>query len=95
MLRWSIDSEPDLHFRLRPYLTRHTPCRCGCGISSSIYPDGIAHGSVAPAHLHSPTMWARHRNTFRTSPFDRFLDASPPPPLGPYGMAPPPPPLTS
>ena len=47
ILRWSIDSEPDLHFRLRPHFTRQTACRCGCGILSSVYPEGFRAGAVA------------------------------------------------
>ena len=42
ILRWSVDSEPDLHFRLRPHFTRQTSCRCGCGRYSSLYPEVFA-----------------------------------------------------
>ena len=44
ILRWSIDSEPDLHFRLRPHFTRRTSCRCGCGRYSSLYPGRFSRG---------------------------------------------------
>ena len=27
ILRWIIDSEPDVHFRLRPHFTRSSPCQ--------------------------------------------------------------------
>ena len=51
ILRWSIDSEPDLHFRLRPHLSRSTQCRCGCGKHSSIYPFGIVAGAYHAFHF--------------------------------------------
>ena len=41
ILRWIIDSEPDVHFRLRPHFTRSSPCRCGCGQFSSLFPFGF------------------------------------------------------
>ena len=52
ILRWLIDSEPDLHFRLRPYLSRSSPCVCGCGQLSSIYPYGLSRGAIHASHLH-------------------------------------------
>ena len=54
ILRWAIDSDPDFHFRLRPHLTHHTPCRCGCGKVSSLYPEGLSRGSVCSSHLTVP-----------------------------------------
>jgi len=86
ILRWLIDSEPDVHFRLRPFFTRLSPCRCGCGVPSSLYPDGFVAGSVAAPHLYSVNPWALHCRTFPSSSFHRFIDASPhvhPPPLAP------------
>ena len=57
ILRWAIDSDPDFHFRLRPHLTRHTPCRCGCGKLSSLYPEGLSRGSVCSSHLTAHLTW--------------------------------------
>ena len=57
ILRWAIDSDPDFHFRLRPHLTRHTPCRCGCGHLSSLYPEGLSRGSVSASHLSAHLTW--------------------------------------
>lgn len=54
ILRWLLDSEADMHFRLRPHVTRNAPCRCGCGELSSTYPNGFAYGSLAESHLHFP-----------------------------------------
>ena len=53
IVRWSLDTEPDVHFRLRPYLTRRTPCRCGCGVLTSFYRNGFKAGAVAPWVAHS------------------------------------------
>ena len=52
ILRWLIDSEPDLHFRLRPFLSRSPLCICGCGLLSSIYPFGLSRGAIHSSHLH-------------------------------------------
>ena len=52
IFRWLIDSEPDLHFRLRPFLSRSSPCICGCGLLSSIYPFGLRRGAFHSSHLH-------------------------------------------
>ena len=57
ILRWSIDSEPDVHFRLRRYISRPSPCRCGCGSISSLYPEGLPRGSISSHHLHLPHTW--------------------------------------
>ena len=57
ILRWSIDSEPDVHFRLRRYISRPSPCRCGCGSISSLYPEGLSLGSVSSHHLNLPITW--------------------------------------
>ena len=81
ILRWSIDSEPDLHFRLRPHFTRRTSCRCGCGQSSSLYPEGFRAGAVAADHLLNSNQWTIISKTFSPSCFDRFCDRYPHPPL--------------
>lgn len=81
ILRWSIDSEPDLHFRLHPHFTRQTACRCGCGILSSVYPEGFRAGAVAPDHLLNSNLWTIISQTFLPSKFDRFSDRYPHPPL--------------
>ena len=81
ILRWSIDSEPDLHFRLRPHFTRRTSCRCGCGRYSSIYPEGFRAGAVATDHLLNSNQWTLISQTFAPSRFDRFSDRYPHPPL--------------
>ena len=52
IFRWLIDSEPDLHFRLRPFLSRSSLCICGCGQLSSIYPFGLSRGAIHSSHLH-------------------------------------------
>ena len=83
ILRWSIDSEPDLHFRLRPHFTRRTSCRCGCGRYSSLYPEGFRAGAVATDHLLNPNQWTIISKTFAPSCFDRFCDRYPHPPLPP------------
>ena len=83
ILRWSIDSEPDLHFRLRPHFTRRTSCRCGCGKYSSLYPDGFRAGAVASDHLLNSNQWTIISKTFAASSFDRFCDRYPHPPLPP------------
>ena len=83
ILRWSIDSEPDLHFRLRPHFTRRTSCRCGCGRYSSLYPEGFRVGAVATDHLLNSNQWTLISQTFAPSRFDRFSDRYPHPPLPP------------
>lgn len=72
ILRWLIDSEPDVHFRLRPHLTRSAPCRCGCGAISSVYPEGFGAGAVAISHLDNSTLWTIISRHFLPSKFDRF-----------------------
>ena len=81
ILRWSIDSEPDLHFRLRPHFARQTSCRCGCGRYSSLYPEGFRAGAVATDHLLNSNQWTLISQTFAPSRFDRFSDRYPHPPL--------------
>ena len=81
ILRWSIDSEPDLHFRLRPHFTRRTSCRCGCGRYSSLYFEGFRAGAVATDHLLNSNQWTLISQTFAPSRFDRFSDRYPHPPL--------------
>ena len=81
ILRWAIDSDPDFHFRLRPHLTRHTPCRCGCGRLSSLYPEGLSRGSVCSSHLIPHLTWTL------------FLPSDLPPPLSHLAFPPPPLPL--
>ena len=83
ILRWLIDSEADMHFRLRPHVTRTAPCRCGCGELSSIYPDGFSGGSLAESHLDFPVTWVLLCDHIDPSPFDRFIDATFHPPLPP------------
>ena len=58
ILRWLNDSEPDLHFRLRPFLSRSSPCICGCGLLSSIYPFGLLRGAFHSSHLHFDLLYA-------------------------------------
>ena len=81
ILRWSIDSEPDVHFRIRRHISRPSPCRCGCGSISSLYPEGLQHGSISSHHLHLPHSW-------RT-----FLPPSLPPPFAHISHWPDPPAL--
>ncbi len=57
ILRWSIGSEPDAHFRLRRFISRRSSCRCGCRIVSALYPYGLAQGSVAATHLSASATW--------------------------------------
>ena len=57
ILRWIIDSEADVHFRLRPHITRTSPCRCGCGQLSSLFPYGLKHGSVHYSHFLYGLTW--------------------------------------
>jgi len=81
ILGWAIDSDPDSHFRLRPHLTRHTPCRCGCGRLTSLYPEGLSRGSVCSSHLNVNLTWTL------------FLPRNLPPTLSPrISSFPPPPP---
>ena len=77
ILRWSIDSQPHLHFRLRPHFTRRTSCRCGCGRYSSLYPEGFRAGAVATDHLLNSNQWTLISQTFAPSRFDRFSDRYP------------------
>ena len=55
-----IDSEPDLHFRLRPHLSRSAPCICGCGEYSSIYPFSISQGAYHSSHLVYDYLYTLH-----------------------------------
>ena len=87
ILRWHLDTEPDVHFRLRPYLTRRTLCRCGCGIYTSFYPEGLLAGAVAPSHLSPLHSWRVLAPPTSSSPFERFLN-SPPHPLLPDALHP-------
>ena len=50
LLRWAIDSEPDLHFRLRPHLSRSAPCVCGCGEWCSLPCVLCGHGDNSVQH---------------------------------------------
>ena len=68
LLRWAIDSEPDLHFRLRPHLSRSAPCICGCGEYSSIYPFGISRGAYHSSHLSYDHLYTLHLTSDSISP---------------------------
>ncbi len=83
IVRWYLDTEPDVHFRLRPYLTRRTPCRCGCGVLTSFYPDGLRAGAVAPSHLSPLYGWRIPSLPDTPTAFDRFFSSPPHPPLPP------------
>ena len=87
ILRWHLDTEPDVHFRLRPYLTRRTLCRCGCGTYTSFYPEGLLAGAVAPSHLSPLYSWRILAPPTSPSPFERFLN-SPPHPILPDTLHP-------
>ena len=69
IFRWIIDSEPDLHFRLRPHLSRSAPCICGCGHLSSIYPFGITAGAIHASHLRFDLLYTL---SFSLLPDDSF-----------------------
>ena len=79
-MRWSIDSEPDLHFRLRPHFTRRTSCRCGCAAIPR-YTRSFRAGAVATDHLLNSNQWTLISQTFAFSRFDRFSDRYRHPPL--------------
>ena len=81
--RWYLDTEPDVHFRLRPHLTRRTPCRCGCGVLTSFYPEGLRAGAVAPSHLSPLYSWRISSLPDTPTAFDRFLSSPPHPSLPP------------
>ncbi len=83
ILRWYLDTEPDGHFRLRPHLTRHTPCRCGCGVLTSFYPEGLRAGAVAPSHLSPLYGWRIPSLPDTPTAFDRFFSSPPHPPPPP------------
>ena len=82
IIRWHLDTEPYVHFRLRPH-PRRTLCRCGCGIYSSFYPEGFRAGAVAPSHLESLYCWRILAFPDSSSAFDRFSASPPHPPLPP------------
>lgn len=63
-----------MNFELRPFFTRLSPCRCGCSVPSSLYPDGFVAGSVAAPHLYSVNPWTLHCRMFPFSSFHRFID---------------------
>ena len=83
IVRWYLDTEPDVHFRLRPYLTRRTPCRCGCGVLTSYYPEGLRAGAVAPSHLSPLYTWRILSLPDTPVVFERFLSSPPHPSLPP------------
>ena len=68
ILRWVIDSEPDLHFRLRPYLSRSAPCLCGCGLYSSLYPFGILRGAYHSSHPTYDLLYTLHLSQDQDDP---------------------------
>ena len=76
ILRWAIDSDPDSHFRLRPHLTRHAPCRCGCGRLTSLYPEGLPRGPVCSSHLNPNLTWTLFLPQHLPVPFSHLI--SPP-----------------
>ena len=83
ILRWSIDSEPDVHFRLRRHISRPSPCRCGCGSISSLYPEGLQHGSISSHHLHLPHTWRIFLPPSLPPPFANIAHRPDPPALPP------------
>ena len=50
----------------------------GCGILSSVYPEGFRAGAVAPDHLLNSNLWKIISQTFLPSKFDRFSYPHPP-----------------
>ena len=87
ILRWTIDSEPDVHFRLRPHFTRSSPCRCGCGKFSSLFPFGFQSGSVHHSHFSFPLTWTLLACPSLLSSFPRFFREQHPP-LPPFTSPP-------
>ena len=87
ILRWTIDSEPDVHFRLRPHFTRSSPCRCGCGKLSSLFPFGFQSGSVHHSHFSFPLTWTLLACPSLLSSFPRFFREQHPP-LPPFTSPP-------
>ena len=87
ILRWIIDSEPDVHFRLRPHFTRSSPCRCGCGQFSSLYPFGFQSGSVHHSHFSFPLTWTLLACPSLLAAFPRFFREQHPP-LPPFTSPP-------
>ena len=83
ILRWSIDSEPDVHFRIRRHISRPSPCRCGCGSISSLYPEGLQHGSISSHHLHLPHTWRTFLPPSLPPPFANISHRPDPPALPP------------
>ena len=79
ILRWIIDSEPDVHFRLRPHFTRSSPCRCGCGKFSSLFPFGFQSGSVHHSHFYFPLTWTLLACPSLFSSFPNFFRDQHPP----------------
>ena len=86
IFRWLIDSEPDLHFRLRPFLSRSSPCICGCGLLSSIYPFGLPRGAFHSSHLHFDLLYTLAFSSLpddSLSPQPTFMHPPLPPPSHP------------
>ena len=79
ILRWIIDSEPDVHFRLRPHFTRSSPCRCGCGKFSSLFPYGFHSGSVHHSHFSFSLTWTLLARPSLISAFPHFFKQRHPP----------------
>ena len=86
ILRWSIDSEPDVHFRIRRHISRPSPCRCGCGSISSLYPEGLQHGSISSHHLHLPHTWRTFLPPSLPPPFANISHRPDPPALPPASI---------
>ena len=87
ILRWIIDSELDVHFRLRPHFTRSSPCRCGCGKFSSLFPFGFQSGSVHHSHFAFPLTWTLLACPSLLSAFPHFFREQHPP-LPPFTSPP-------
>ena len=79
ILRWIIDSEPDVHFRIRPHFTRSSPCRCGCGKYSSLFPFGFHSGSVHHSHFSFSLTWTLLACPSLVSTFPHFFRQQHPP----------------
>ena len=88
ILRWMFDSEPDLHFRLRPHISRSAPCVCGCGEYSSIYPFGVLRGAYHSSHLSFDHLYTFHLSTDLDGPTDFLVGPRHPPLPRPNGMPP-------
>ena len=84
IVRWYLDTEPDVHFRLRPYLTRRTPCRCGCGVLTSYSQRGCvqARSPLRISHLYIRGVFSHYQILLSS------LNAFSPLPLTPHCLLP-------